>query len=64
MPLFRHYIELFVDHGRVGCPARNDTTIESCMSCPFLVDLELNGAGPRVLCKALPQRRQRTEFEG
>lgn len=62
MPLFSaRYNLLFVDHGRVGCPERLDTSVETCLTCPRMIAIELNGPRPCVRCQN--RRRPLMEFD-
>jgi hypothetical protein len=41
-----------VDEGRVNCELREgDAELDDCASCPWLLELRLDGDRPSVLCR-------------
>lgn len=44
-----------VDHGYVWCPSKGDVSVSECMSCPSLIDHDIEGDDPWVACRAVRQ---------
>lgn len=44
---------LMVSDQRVGCPLLGDRDVEHCLSCPYLMALDLDAPNPWVSCRAL-----------
>jgi hypothetical protein len=55
MQIFRGKRTLIVDSARVNCPISRqcDVDIERCFLCPNLVDYDLEGTIPSIICRPL-----------
>ena len=42
---------LIVSNQRVGCPLLGDRDVEHCLSCPYLIALDLKASDPWISCR-------------